>query len=160
MDIGMQLLVDLANQECIKGSMNGPSLIETLRSLSPSEASSKDTYEGFSACSVALHVLYLKHMVSKALGATVPPYEYDETDFPEISGELTQQAWDKVIGEIETVHNALADELSRATSESLEKTFAAWKMPIGGAVAWLVAHDTAHNAQIRNMGLPSLRKKH
>ena len=158
MDIGMRLLIDLANQECLKGSMNGPSLVETLRSLSPEEAASTDTYEGYSACGVALHVLYLKHLVSRELGATLPEYEYEETDFPKLPGELTQAAWDKVIGEIEAAHRGFVDALSASPAESLDGTFEAWKTSKGKAAAWLVAHDTAHNGQIRNMGLPSLKK--
>jgi uncharacterized damage-inducible protein DinB len=157
MDKGTQLLVDLANQECLKGSLNGPSLLETLRSLGPKEAVSTDTYEGYSAWTVALHVLYLKHLVGRALAGKFPKYEYEETDFPKSPAKPTKDAWEKVIADIEKAHRALINAVKNAPEGKLDEKFPAWKMPFGKAVAWLVSHDVAHNGQIRNMGLPSLR---
>ena len=64
-------MIELSNQECLTGSFNGPALVETLRSLSPAEAASTDTYEGYSAWTVALHVLYYKQMIAREIGGTV-----------------------------------------------------------------------------------------
>ena len=151
-------MIDLSNQECLGGSFNGPALLETLRSLSPEEAASTDTYEGYSAWSVALHVLYFKHMIGEALGAKLPAYGYEKTDFPAVPVNPDKAAWQKVIADNETVHKAFAEALGAATDDQLEATYAPWKVPLGAAVAWIVSHDTNHNTQIRNMGLPSLRK--
>lgn len=157
MDTGTKLLVELANQECLSGSLNGPALLETLRALPANEAASDDTYEGYTAWSVALHVLYFKHMVGVQLGADVPQYEYEKTDFPPTPAHVTEEAWTKVADEIEACHRAFVDALAKASPAKLEAEFKAWEMPLGRAVTWIVSHDVAHNAQIRNMGLPSLR---
>ena len=159
MDTGISLLVDLSNQECVGGSLNGPSLIETLRSLSPEEAASTDTYEGFSAWSIALHVLYFKHMVAKEFGTELPEYEYEKADFPKPPDEVSKDAWDKVISDNEAVHRSFVDAVAKAPAGKLETTFQEWKMPLGKAVGWVVSHDINHNSQIRNMGLASLRKR-
>jgi uncharacterized damage-inducible protein DinB len=158
MNTARKIMIDLSNQECLGGSLNGPSLIETLRSLSPEEAASTETYEGYSAWSVALHVLYFKHMIGGALGGTLPSYDYEETDFPTPPEAVTQAAWDKVIADNEAIHKGFIDALTAASDEQLEANYAPWKMPLGKAVTWIISHDTNHNTQIRNMGLPSLRK--
>ena len=158
MDIGIKLLIDLANQECLSGSFNGPALVETLRLLSPEEAASTETYEGYSAWSVALHVLYFKHLIASELGEVPVTYDYEKADFPKPPDEITQASWDKVIGDIEATHRSFADGLAAATTEKLEATYESWKIPLGKAVAWAISHDSNHNAQIRNMGLPTLKQ--
>ena len=158
MNTAKKIMVDLSNQECLGGSLNGPSLIETLRSLSPEEAASTDTYEGYSAWSVALHALYFKHMIGEALGKSLPSYDYEKTDWPAPPDAVTQAAWDKVISDSEAIHKAFIDAITAASDEQLEATYKPWKMPLGKAVGWVISHDTNHNTQIRNMGLPSLRK--
>lgn len=137
--------------------MNGPSLIETLRSISAEEAASTETYEGYSAWTVALHTLFYKHLVAAELGADVPSYEYERESFPAVPDEADQAAWDKMIGELEATHDGLMAALESATEEDLQKEHAGWKMPVWKSLMWSISHDTSHNAQIRNMGLPSLR---
>jgi len=152
------MMVDLSNQECVGGSFNGPALLETLRSLSPEEAASTETYEGYSAWSVALHVLYYKHMIAAQLGAKLPSYDYEQTNFPEPPEEVTKEAWEKVITDNEATQTGFVEALASASDAKLEETYKPWKVPLAKAVAWVVSHDTNHNTQIRNMGLPSLRK--
>lgn len=41
----------------------------------------------------------------------------------------------------------------------LEAEMPSWKKPWKRVVAWYVTHDAFHGAQIRSMGLPSLREK-
>ena len=152
------MLVEISNQECLTGSLNGPSLLETLRSLSPEEAVSTDTYEGYSAWNIALHVLYFKQLVAVELGASVPDYVYQRADFPSWSGEASREAWDQVIADIEATHKGFIDTLSSVSEETLEREHKAWKMPLRKSIGWVIGHDTCHNAQIRSMGLPSLRQ--
>ena len=152
-------MIDLSNQECVGGSFNGPALLETLRALSPEEAASTETYEGYSAWSVALHVLYYKHMIAEALDAKLPAYEYEKTNFPGIPDSPAVPAWQKVIEDNERTHKGFIDALAAASDDQLEATFAPWKVPLGTAVAWVISHDTNHNTQIRNMGLPSLKER-
>ena len=135
MDIGIKLLTDLSNQECVEGSFNGPALLETLRSLTPEEAASTDTYEGYSAWSVALHVLYFKHMIAAELGATLPAYDYEKTDFPAASGDISAAAWEKVIADNEATHRGFIEALSEAPAAKLEAIYGPWKVPLGKAVA-------------------------
>jgi uncharacterized damage-inducible protein DinB len=157
MDIGIKLLVDLSNQECVAGSLNGPALIESLRSLSSADASSNATYEGYTAWGVALHVLYFKYLVAKRLGAAIV-YEHEKTDFPALPEDRDEAAWNNVIDEIESAQKSFIEVLANATEADLNSTFEEWKMPIGAAVAWLISHDISHNAQIRNMGIESLKQ--
>ena len=158
MEISQHLLATLSNQECLTGSLNNVSLLETLRSLSPEEAASKDTYEGYTAWGMALHVLYYKHLVAVELGAEVPPYEYEKTDYPELTSSPSQAGWEKLVEEIEQTHRGLIVALEKAKPERLADSYEAWEMPLGEAIGWIISHDTYHNAQIRNMGLLSLRE--
>ena len=152
------MLVELTNQECLAGSFNGPSLLETLRSLSAAEAASTDTCEGYSAWAVALHVLYYKNMLATELGAAVPDYDYEKADFPATPANPSQEAWEKLIGRIESTHKAFTAAFSRVSDEALEREHKTFQIPLWRSIAWLVSHDSYHNAQIRNMGLPSLRR--
>ena len=63
-----------------------------------------------------------------------------------------------MIADIEATHKSFIEALASVSDKKLEETYASWKIPYGKAVAWVVCHDTNHNTQIRNMGLPSLRK--
>jgi uncharacterized damage-inducible protein DinB len=153
-----EMIVTLANQECLTGSWNGPALIETLRSISPEEAASTDTYEGYSAWSVALHVLQFKHVVATGLGAEVPAYVYEKVDFPSPPENQSRAAWDTVINELEAVHKGLMDAVNTASEARLNELHEKWKVPVWESMMWSISHDTNHNGQIRNMGLASLRK--
>lgn len=151
-------MIDLSNHECVSGSLNGPALLETLRSLSAEEAVSTDTYEKYSAWSIALHVLYYKHPIAVELGADLPPFGYGENDFPDAPEHPTEEAWQKLIGEIEATHLAFVSALAEVDDAKLKGNYAKWDMPLGASVEWVVSHDVNHNGQIRNMGLPSLKK--
>ena len=150
MDIARQILIDLSNHECVSGSLNGPSLLETLRSLSPEEAASTDTYERYSAWSVAIHVLYFKHPVAVELGADIPAYQYGDNDFPDAPETPTKEAWEKLIGEIEATHYAFVTALASVDDAKLAGTYAKWDMSLGASVEWVISHDVNHNGQIRN----------
>jgi len=153
-----EMIISIANQEFAGPSLNGPALIETLRSLAPEEAASTDTYEGYSAWGVALHVLYFKHLVASELGAEVPPYNYEPVGFPKQPAETSRAAWDTLIGELELTHAGLIAAVEGASEERLNEIHESWKMPVWNSLMWAISHDTNHTAQIRSMGLPSLRK--
>ena len=159
MDIPRDYLVWIADTEFKGKSFNGPSLVETLRSLSAEEATSTETYEGYSAWAVALHVLYFKYMIGKELGATLPAYGYEENGWPALPEDRSQAAYEAMIGELEAFHAAVMDAFGKASVEKLESPMPGWKIPLGNAFAWLAAHDTNHNTQIRNMGLASLKER-
>lgn len=150
-------MVWLADTEFGGRSFNGPSLIETLRSISAQEAVSTGTYEGYSAWGVSLHVLYFKYLIGKELGAALPAYRYEEKGWPALPADLGEESYASMIAELEAFHGATMDAFKAAPAERLAKPMPGWKVPLGQAFAWLVSHDTNHNTQIRNMGLPSLR---
>jgi len=152
-------LVWLGETEFAGGSYNGPALMETLRSLPLEEALSTDTYEGYSAWGVALHVIYLKYAVGKELGANMPEYNYEENGWPALPENPDKAAWDKLLADLEAIHNAGMAAFKSAPIEKLEEPMPGWKTSKGNAFAWVVSHDTNHNTQIRNMGLPSLKQK-
>jgi hypothetical protein len=148
----------LSDAEFRGKSLNGPSLIETLRSLSAAEATSTDTYEGYTAWGVALHVLWFKHLVGRALDADLPPYPHEESGWPALPEDLGEESYKSMIAELEASHDALMKAV-RGAPERLADPMPRWNMPIGQAFAWVVAHDTNHNTQIRNMGLASLKER-
>jgi uncharacterized damage-inducible protein DinB len=157
MDASREYLVWLANAEFGGGSFNGPSLIETLESLSVDDARSTATYEGYSAWGAALHVLYYKHLVAKQICAEVPPYLHEEKDWPALPEAATQDSYAAVINELRAVHELTTRSFASATTDALAEPMPGWNVPLWKAYAWLVSHDTNHNTQIRNMGLPLLR---
>lgn len=158
MNASREYLAWLGDTEFAGKSMNGPSLIETLRSITAEEATSTDTYEGYTAWGVALHVLYFKYKVGQALDAQMPSYEYDENGWPTLPSDTSQQSYEAMIDELVAFHDPIMAAFRDADEEKLADPMPGWKMPIGKAFAWVVAHDTNHNTQIRNMGLASLKE--
>lgn len=159
MESEMKYLLWLGDAEFSGKSFNGPSLVETLESLTAEEAASTDTYEGYSAWGVALHVLFFKYKLAQALGAEMPAYTYDENGWPALPGKPDAAAYEKMIEDLKTFHKVSMDAVGKATPEQLEKEMPGFKVPIGNFFAWVVAHDTNHNTQIRNMGLAALKEK-
>lgn len=159
MNPSCEYLAWLGDTEFAGKSMNGPSLIETLRSITAEEATSTDTYEGYTAWGVALHVLYFKYKVGQALGAAMPEYTYDENGWPSLPSNTDQQSYEAMIDELVAFHDPIMNAFRNASDEKLAEPMPGWKMPIGNAFAWVVSHDTNHNTQIRNMGLASLKER-
>ncbi|MFW5689272.1 MAG: DinB family protein [Spirochaetota bacterium] len=159
MDQSRNYLIWLADTEFGGGSFNGPALMETLRALSLDEARSTDTYEGYSAWAVALHVLYFKYKIGAELGAVLPEYRHDENGWPALPESPDAAAWSELLDELEAFHAPTVDAFRNASAEKLEQPMPGWKVPLGTAFAWLVSHDTNHNTQIRNMGLASLKQR-
>lgn len=159
MNASREYLVWLGETEFAGKSMNGPSLIETLRSLSAEEATSTDTYEGYSAWGVALHVLFFKYKLGQALGASMPAYKYEENGWPSIPNDTSQESYEAMINELVAFHDSVMAAVRSAPDEKLAEPMPGWKMPIGKALAWVISHDTNHNTQIRNMGLESLKEQ-
>lgn len=151
-------MIWLADAEFAGPSLNGPSLVETLRSLSAAEAASTDTYEGYTAWGVALHVLFFKYKIGAQLGAKLPAYDHDENGWPSLPDETSEANYKAMIDELEAFHRPTVEAFRAASAEKLEERFAPMKTSLGNAFAWLVAHDANHNAQIRNMGLASLKE--
>jgi hypothetical protein len=159
MDSSRKYLAWVGKTEFEGKSLNGPSLIETLQSLSVEEATSTDTYEGYTAWGVALHVLYFKYKVAAALGADLPAYQYEESAWPAIPEQPSQDAYEAMIDDLKRFHHSGMTAFESVDAAKLAKPMPGWKVSIGEAFAWVVSHDTNHNTQIRNMGLPSLKQR-
>ncbi len=103
MNKAFDYLLRLGDAEFSGQSFNGPSLIETLKSLSVSEAASTDTYEGYSAWGAALHVLYYKHLVGRALNADLPKYNHEENGWPSLPDDRSEESYNAMITELESL---------------------------------------------------------
>lgn len=152
-------ILDYADAEFGGRSYNGPSLMKTLRSLSPEIAASRDTHEGYSAWAVAHHVASCKQFIA----ASVDPAAAGDYPWPPGMGDFTEPdridaaAWSDLLAYLEKIH-ATAARLIRALSEAdLAREIPAWKINLGQALAWYVSHDAYHASQIRNMGVPGLK---
>jgi hypothetical protein len=151
--------LDYADLEFSGGPYNGPSLMKTLRSLSIPELLSKETYEGYSAWEVAVHVAFYKRKVGNWLGASIPESPLAAADFSPSPPGAGQKEAEELFRYRELCHAKSMQAARAASPEALESIVDEWKIPLGMALAWLLGHDAYHSAQIRNMGLPSFRKK-
>ena len=143
-------------------SFNGPSLMATLDCLTAQSAASKDTWEGYSAWSVAIHVAYYKfYFVRSIRGQEIAgdfPYPKDKHGFGD-PVEVTAEAWAELRAYLRKLHRTAMDSLVELGPDRFAEIMPRWDMPYGKAVAWLLGHDTYHTAQIRSMGVPGLKEK-
>ncbi len=177
MDKRITTLLDAAAREFDGESFNGPPLMATLDSLSAEEAASRNTYEAYSAWEIAVHCAYYKQLITRALLkqaldtgalaiadtnldglAPLEPFPYAEENFAPPPAQPTEEAWKTARAVLRRYHHALMTLLRAVDAESLDAEFTEWEVPFIDAVAWLATHDVYHNAQIRSMGLKSLRK--
>lgn len=161
MDRSLALLLDLADAEFDGESFNGPSFMKTLESITPGQAASKDTYEGYSAWGVAHHVAYYKFYIARALGAAEPiepyPLPKGESGFAE-PREATEAAYKELLSYLRRAHRCVSEAIRNADAAKLVENMPKWDIPFAKAAAWLCTHDTFHAAQIRSMGVPGLKK--
>jgi hypothetical protein len=156
-------MLDYAEAEFDGQSYNGSSLIATLSSLGSERAAAESSFEGYSAWSVGLHVARCKWLVAKSFldepgRAELGPYPYPvgKADFcapPETSAE----AWEAFLAYLKRVHAVAMRAIRESGDEAFERTMPEWGIPNGRAAAWLLTHDSYHNAQIRSMGVPALK---
>lgn len=143
-------------------SWNGLSLMATLDKLSAAEAASAATWEGYSAWAIALHCAKCKRIVAEGLGAKfAAPWPFpDELWFP-APPAATDEAWARDKATLVAAHDAAIGALRNVDERKLDQIMPFWKAPWGKVIAWLSSHDSFHGAQIRSMGLPTLKvKKH
>jgi hypothetical protein len=160
MDPRYTLLLELADQEFEGDSFNGPSLMKTLDGLSAAEAASTETYEGYSAWETAVHCGYYKYLIARALGGgeELEPYPYAKANFAPLPSPAGESEWRAARDYLRLAHRACMGTIRAAPAQKLDGEFAAWKTSFAKAISWLCTHDSYHNAQIRSMGLPSLRE--
>jgi hypothetical protein len=159
MDERLAAMLDMADKEFDGDTMNGPSFMETLRSLDAGSAASRDTYEGYSAWELAIHCAYYKYLISRALGAgaELEPYPYAKSNFAPPPEPADEAAWKAAMEYLALAHRVCMDEIRAQTASKMDSVFADWKMSFRDAVSWLCTHDTYHNAQLRSMGVPGIK---
>ena len=148
MQNNLNWILAITKSEYNGNSFNGPNLIKTLKSLSFNQVISTDTFENYSVWSIVLHL-----MLAEMLGAQdLASFPYNGDNFPELPELITEQTWDNILVELDSIHNAYIKTLKEFDSTKLDEKME-WGCSFGEAVAWMATHDTYHNAQIRNMGL-------
>ncbi|PKL24936.1 MAG: hypothetical protein CVV47_06525 [Spirochaetae bacterium HGW-Spirochaetae-3] len=156
---GLAIILDVLETEFRGKSWNGLSLAPTLGKLGAAEAARTDTFEGYSAWSVALHCTKCKILAARDLGVAAPEWAFPaETWFPE-PGDKGQPAWDRDRATLADAHDAMMAGLRAFPASSLGDEMPTWKSPWETVIAWLVTHDSFHGAQVRSMGLPTFRTK-
>jgi hypothetical protein len=153
-------LNDYVDREFEGAPFNGPSFLGTLAQIPLAEVGYSGTWEGYSPWQVAHHVLYCKYLIAKELGAAGPlePYPYEKTDFPPLPEGFDALAWGAFIDYSKKAHDTLAQAIRDFPESRLDEEMKLWKAPFGTIFAWYATHDAYHAAQLRNMGVPSLKK--
>lgn len=156
----LTLIADQTEREFRGHTFNGYSLMETLRPLSAETAARVDTYEGFSAWDNLVHCIFFKFHLTQVLGHAEPllPYLWEEGSFPPIT-DTSDTAWVAALDYAERVHDTYMSALAATDPSRFDEQIQEWDCTVQEAVIWMPVHDTYHVAQIRNMGLPELRKK-
>jgi len=135
----------------------------TLSSLDAGQAAADSSYEGYSAWSVALHVAYCKWGIADALLSEAGRAELGPYPYPKGRGGFSPptdagaSAWADFQAYLSGLHRTTMRAIRESDDRVFDLEFAAWKIPMGKAIVWLCGHDSYHNAQIRSMGLASLR---
>jgi len=140
---------------------NGLSLMGTLDKLSAAEAASIKTWEGYSAWEIALHCAKCKRIIAADLSVPVPAWPFAVEGWFPSPAEPTEAAWARDRSLLAEYHAASMKALRNFPASRLNEEMPTWKSPWGTVLAWLATHDAFHGAQIRSMGLPTLKtKKH
>lgn len=139
---------------------NGPSLMNTLLSLSFADVKSHNTYECYSVWEVAAHCGYCKYIVAKSTGSveSLLPLPFEKTDFPKMSENAGEAEWKELLAWLTKAHEVCMKNLRAFPEERYTDVMSAWKNEYGNIIAWYISHDAYHASQIRNMGIESLKQ--
>lgn len=161
MDARLESLVRIASTEFDGPSLMGAAFLPCLASIPFEDVARENTYEGYSVWGVALHVLYHKYAAIKLAGGAVSAaaYPYEEADWPRVPAERTKPAWEKLLAELAAMQAAWLKALGEFPMARWDESIPAWGCTVGQVLDCIALHDLYHVAQIRNMGLQSLRKK-
>lgn len=160
-----EYFLEMADADFSGKSFNGPSLIACLKSLDAKAALFAGTWEGYSAHWVALHCAYCHWLVAKSLAdsglaesSAVPNFRFEKVDDPKDPPSLSDAEWLAVIASLEEIQAATMRIIRSVPEDGLRQPMREWKISYGHAIAWLCGHDNCHAAQLRNMGIPELKK--
>ena len=154
MDKRLEYTAWITDQEFQGTSFNAKPLIETLSAMNKEQASSVDTYEGYSVWHILLHLVYWKHWLTNALGGDAGAFPYAEKDWPDLPEEVSDQAWADLLEYARDIHSRYMTTLDQLPGSKLDTEYEPWKTPYWQLVSWMGTHDAVHAAQIRNMRVP------
>ena len=140
----------------------GPNLRSTLAALSLDDLTCDETYEGYSAWELALHCAYWKWWARTHITKEKDAFPYGLTDFTEPEKAGGMEAWKRDLAYLDEQHHLLKEALKALPEERLEEP---WFGPDGKPqkdnlarhLMGVAFHDAYHTAQIRSMGLKTLR---
>jgi len=161
MDARLESLIRIAETEFDGPSLMGLAFLPCLASIPFEEVAREDTYEGYTVWGVALHVLYHKYAAAKLAGGAIPAtaYPYEEADWPSLPDDRGKAAWDNLLVQLATMQKAWISALGAFPMTRWDEAIPAWGCTVGQVLDCIVLHDLYHVAQVRNMGLASLKKK-
>lgn len=151
--------LNLLDAEFDGKSWNGPSLMATLERLGAQEAASQKTWEGYSAWEIGIHCAQCKRLLAADLGAAVEPFPFTGEGYFNQPSDTSEAAWKRDLAYFRRAHKECMDALRAMKPASLDDIMPTWKHPYRQVIAWLCTHDAFHGAQIRSMGLPTLKEK-
>jgi uncharacterized damage-inducible protein DinB len=155
--MSLKYLAWLTDTEYQGKSVNGKSFKETLNALSFEEAMNRETFEGFSAWDMVFHNFYWKNEILSFIGEKIET-GFEEKNFPK-KKELDNEAeWKEMLELSDTIHTQYMKALENLEEDALDEDIESWDMKLGHAIAWIASHDSYHNAQLRSMGIPSLKE--
>jgi len=138
-------------------SFNGPSLMETVCPLTLEQVISTATHQSYTVWGIVLHCAFFKWKMIRFIDPHAAiDFRYEKTDFPRLPMERSRAAWGETLVHSDRIHEHYMRLLSSLPESFLDRAIGEWDCSAGQAIAWLAAHDTYHNAQIRNMGLEGL----
>ena len=156
--------IEMLDNVCLKSGWHGPSLVPTLRKLSLDDLVYAGTYEGYTAWGVALHCAYWKYRVRKRLLQLVPEepaaprFARGPADWPALPQETSEANWRIDFNLLLAEHAALKDVIVRLPAATFVPPAGRARDGASRLIHGIAAHDAYHTAQIRNMGLPNLRR--
>ena len=136
-------------------SFNGPPLMKTLESFDAAKAAMNDTFEGYTAWGIALHVMYWKYEFAKMIGDEMPePFPYHAGNWPALPADGSAVAWQETLARLRKVNAVLRERIAALDTAKLDEIIPDWKVTVERGLMWVIGHDTYHTAQIRSMGIP------
>jgi hypothetical protein len=154
-----EILVKTLDREFFGPSYNGQGLLPLLSSLDFETVMDDGTYEGYRVVEIALHVAYWKYALVKFLGSDdecdSPPFP--EANFPAVKTDFNENDWRLLLAWMQAVHSLASRGVLAITEDMMDREMPGLGCTLEEFLVWFATHDSYHVAQIRNMGLPSLK---
>lgn len=132
-------------------SWTGPSVMEVLKDVVPEKAASRPIPEAHSIWELVEHMNSTIENVIKRLKGDFSPLT-DEMDWPKVT-DTSKKSWDDLINRLKANHNELLSEVSKLSSDNLEKP-----MKEGFSSYYVTLHGVAQHNQY-HLGQISILKK-